>query len=592
MRRPPPVSSAVPAAAVLVFAAAFCWSAGQRGFFALDQSIPFDAGWRVLDGQVPFRDFVLPVGPVVPWVVSGGLRLFGADFAGYLATACALNVLAAALAMMVTARLLPGRRAPWLLAGVLTGIWFQGPVGTPWFEPLALLAALPGLGFWACTVAQPSSPRLRAGAGAAAGASFAVTFLAKQNGILAAAPAACLLLALEGRVHGWRAAGRRTLWVAAGGLGIGALFVGWLALVPAAPSQPAPLRAFVLHVLEIPGGLPPARFLGKPWELARIPWAGAGPPAPSLVLAGLASVSALVLLGRLARPAGSSATAGPSGRIRDRTAAAGALGAGLFYGGNLLALTTRNQPETAFGLSGLVVALGLAVAADGFHALTGGQSPRPVRLARFTLAGVAVAVIAWRGAEVSLARTVHEGVARAERYEAMEVPSLRPLQWAVPTALREATVERATLERLLRSLKGRPGEVFVFPDWTILYGLLGRPSPQPLLWFHPGLTYPRDDGPVRRALDRRLVASLADRGVETVVLERTSWLGTAARLADFPLLRGYLERCFAPEEVVGLFEVRSRRGGCTPEPPGTYSTTSMSSTSKVRGPAGLPSSPA
>ena len=33
---------------------------GPRGFMPLDHSVVFDGGWRILDGQVPFRDYTTP----------------------------------------------------------------------------------------------------------------------------------------------------------------------------------------------------------------------------------------------------------------------------------------------------------------------------------------------------------------------------------------------------------------------------------------------------------------------------------------------------------------------------------------------------
>ena len=41
-----------------------CYVSGMRGFFAMDQSIVFDGGWRVLQGQIPYKDFVIPFGPI------------------------------------------------------------------------------------------------------------------------------------------------------------------------------------------------------------------------------------------------------------------------------------------------------------------------------------------------------------------------------------------------------------------------------------------------------------------------------------------------------------------------------------------------
>lgn len=107
------------------------------------------------------------------------------------------------------------------------------------------------------------------------------------------------------------------------------------------------------------------------------------------------------------------------------------------------------------------------------------------------------------------------------------------------------------MTRLRRA--GRP--FLVFPDWTLLYGVVGAPSLQPLLWFHPGLTYPRGGDP---DLDRRIVAELERRGVATVVLEDVSWFGTGRRLAAFPHLAAWIDRRFAESEHIGPFRVLER----------------------------------
>lgn len=78
--------------------------------------------------------------------------------------------------------------------------------------------------------------------------------------------------------------------------------------------------------------------------------------------------------------------------------------------------------------------------------------------------------------------------------------------------------------------------------------------PQPLVWFHPGLTYPtRYD----EALDRRVVSDLERHGVRLVVIERVSFLGTEKRLGHFPQLRAYLDG-FREVARFGIFEVRER----------------------------------
>lgn len=538
-------AAAAGAAAILAVAFAIDWIAGRRGFFAFDQSIPFDAGWRVVSGQVPFRDFILPVGPVLPWLQGLGFALFGVGFRGYLLTACLLNVAATGLAMLLVACLFPARWGLWAAAGLLTALWFQPPAGTPWFEPVAYLAALPGVAAWVLHLTgndakNGSDGRGRVLTGALAGAGLAVAFLAKQSVALFLAPAALLLLAVELRFHAVRAATVRAGALAAGGAMVAVTFGTWLATV----AEPG---LFVRHALEIPGSLAPARALRHPGALAIVPWTGAGPLPPRVVLFALGAVAAVTLARNLIVPS----------PARHRIAVAAALTVGLLACQNLLAVVSRNQPELGYGLLGVVAALGLGVAWETVgRAFPGLARSRRWRAFGGAFAVAALALLAARGAEVAFGRTVHEGVVGAPRFVPLPGEKLEPLLWAEPTRLGKAAVTKADVETLLTDVAERPGELFVFPDWTVLYGLLGRSSPQPLLWFHSGLTYPAEGDP---GLERRIVRSLELAEVETVVVERVSWLGTRARLADLPTLAAYLERYYAPERTIGPFEIRTRR---------------------------------
>jgi hypothetical protein len=94
----------------------------------------------------------------------------------------------------------------------------------------------------------------------------------------------------------------------------------------------------------------------------------------------------------------------------------------------------------------------------------------------------------------------------------------------------------------------------VFPDLVALYGIVGVEPPQPLVWFHRGLTYPRT---YDVELDRRIVRELERHGVRYVVLERVSFLGTEKRLSQLPLLGAYLAS-FSPVASFGIFEVREK----------------------------------
>src|SRR5690349_18534714 len=72
---------------VLAFSFVWVWEVGHRGLFMLDQSIVFDGAWRMVQGQVPYRDFVMPFGPVTFALCALMFRVAGVDFSTLVLTA-------------------------------------------------------------------------------------------------------------------------------------------------------------------------------------------------------------------------------------------------------------------------------------------------------------------------------------------------------------------------------------------------------------------------------------------------------------------------------------------------------------------------
>lgn len=528
-------------AAVALAAAGLTFAAGRRGLFPLDQSILFDGGYRVLRGQVPFRDFVLPVGPLAVWLQGALFALFGVSWRGYLLSAALVSAVAVVVSFLLARRLVSGGRWWPLLAAAGTGAWFLAPSGTPWMDAPAYLLVLLAL-----------LALLRDGGGlvsdGAAGALVLAAFLCKQNAAVAALPLLAAPFALR-----WAVAGRLPWWrpaaCLAGAAVAAGLFTGWLVLF----AEPA---LFVEHVLRLPSAAGWERLAERPGRALFTAFTGAGPrPLRATLL--LAVVPALAVL------------SGLSGRSSGERLPAAAVAAGLFLAHNLFLATANNQPEISLPYAGLAVALGGWLV----WRQVGDLSDRARRRTRWPVAAVVsvgAAVVLAGGADASLSRRVHEGVpAGASFARPLTVPGLEGLLWAEPTCLQEgwagrprgapaAAVEAAHVGALVTRLRhdGRP--FFVFPDWTLLYGVVGAPPPQPLLWFHPGLTYPRGGDP---RLDRWIVAELERRGVSTVVLEEVSWFGTDRRLADFPRLAAWIDRCCVETERIGPFRVLERRPG-------------------------------
>ncbi len=515
----PGFAEAAGLAAILLGAALLTVLCGRRGFFAFDQSILFDAGQRVLHGQVPFRDFVLPFGPVAPWLQALGFRIFGADLAGYLATAAAADVAGAALAWWVVRTLVPGRPGPALLAGALTAIWLVPPSGTPWFDAFAYLLALVVVALLLAAGASGGGGR-RAAAAVAAGAVAVAVALTKPNAVV---PLAAVCLPLLAHPPGGR---RRTAVGFAGGAALAAAaFALWL-------SGAAEPRLFLAHAVEIPWAEGHRRLAGRALLVAGRAVTGSGDRWIRAVLLGAMAVGGL----RLARP---------DAGVRERRTALVLLGMGL--GQNLFVATSNNQAAIAMGWTGVVLGLAFALL------------PRSGRWATATVAlgALAIAGVAAGGLRIAWTRSVHDAPA------AVELPAFAPVSGRWRTA---GTPSAEDLRALLALLRRDGGTFFVFPDWTVLYGLTGRTAPQPLPWFHPGVTY---DPETVAPLDRRIASAVAE--VDRVVLERRSWLGTRRRLRDFPHLRRVLATCFAPERRFGLFVVLERTAACGETGPGARS---------------------
>jgi hypothetical protein len=237
--------------------------------------------------------------------------------------------------------------------------------------------------------------------------------------------------------------------------------------------------------------------------------------------------------------------------------------------------TTFNQPENGLGLVGVIfaIAVGLALELAGgasapAHASAGspestGASPihRPPRQKALILSiwvAVAVAIVAATasGVRVSLSRKVQDVFVKPTFAAPFEVRGLKGLRWGEPTRMGDRAIEGKDVASLLAYLKERGLHFFIFPDFTIMYGLAGVPSPQPLLWFHEGVTYPK--GAHDAALDRWIVDDLRRSNVRIVVIEQVAWFNTGKRLDAFPEMKAYIYGRFVRLGQIGTFSIYER----------------------------------
>lgn len=512
-------------ASLAAFAFRLVFETGTRGFLAFDQSIVFDGGYRVFLGQVPFRDFFAPTGPVPFWIQGAFFRLGSVGYPTYLLHAAVANALAAVLAFTWVRSVFPGTNLYPFLGGALTAIWFYPLFGTPWIDQTAFLFHLIAM---VCLIAAYRGAGRETGFAAAAGVATVLAFLSKQNAGMLTLAALVLLpfsferekrnLALRGAVFGLA--------------GASVAFALWL-FVRSHPGR------FWTFFFEIPSGEGVRRLSDLSaffTDVVLEELAFSDPVRATSVLAVVLALGAWV-----------------SGRGRNRVAAASIIS--LFLYQVLFIHVTNNEPENAFAFAGLIAALGLGLA----RSVAGGTPSLLPRTSLAALAVVAVVSLGRYGWDLARSRYVHDVFFRSSFDDQVVSKALSPVRWAQPTpAARRAreTIAVEDLDVLADYLRDQPESFFVFPDYTILYGVTGKTPPQPLLWFHPGLTYSREEAPW---LDAYLVRELHKNQVRLVVLERASWQGTERRLSDFPALARFVHGAFVPAREFGNFEVLKRR---------------------------------
>lgn len=77
---------------ILFFAAiTFCYFTGNRGIFPIDSFSHYDAGYRILKGEHPFKDYWVVSGPFVDYMQSIIFLIFGTSWQSYILNSAILN---------------------------------------------------------------------------------------------------------------------------------------------------------------------------------------------------------------------------------------------------------------------------------------------------------------------------------------------------------------------------------------------------------------------------------------------------------------------------------------------------------------------
>jgi hypothetical protein len=534
-------------ALMAAFAFLLCYSCGMRGCFPLDQSIVFDGGYRVLSGQIPYKDFFIPFGPVILWMQAFFFRVFGVTYRAYAIHSATLNALASISVFFIVRRVLSGQTLVALLAGLMTGCWFGSPFGTPWMEQTAFFFGLLALVPQVAGLTGVKTTRSRSILLALSGVAAALAFLSKQNVGLMVFP---LLVFLP--VAYWS---KRVvldgMYVLLGVLITTCLFLAWIKFQSDAD-------AFVLFFWKLPTSIGVSRLWSrgeffeeaynplKAWVCGTGRWDGQRILPPPVRVANVAAF----LMACAAAVTGMFRKGGPG---KARSLMLGAMILYMLQMHYLFIQSTFNQGTNGIPYTGLI--LGLAFGFFLQTVLPGRQGPaRVARVAAYVALAVVSILCIRDGMKVSWSRTVQDGLGEATYVRMEGVPALKGLRWGNPTIVKrqDDQVDAEHVRELYEYLKQTNVNFFVFPDCTFLYGVTGRPSPQPFVWFHPGLTYPEK---YSEALDLRLTEALESHNVRLLVLERSSWINTYGRLKDFPHLKRLMDKYYREIKVIGIFHI-------------------------------------
>ena len=77
--------------AIFLFGVLICHYSGNRGIFPIDSLSHYDSGYRILNGEHPFRDYWIVSGFFIDYFQSIIFFLFGTSWQAYLLNASILN---------------------------------------------------------------------------------------------------------------------------------------------------------------------------------------------------------------------------------------------------------------------------------------------------------------------------------------------------------------------------------------------------------------------------------------------------------------------------------------------------------------------
>lgn len=474
---------------------------GRRGFMPLDHSIVFDGGWRLLSGQVPFRDFAAPSGLVPSAMQAPFFMLFGVTWFALCLHASIVNGLfcAAAYALL---RLCGSTRLDAACVGGLCAFFFYPPMGTPFMDQHSFFFMT--LMFLAAAAGTIASGRTEMAAWAAVPILFTLGFFSGQIPVSFGAVCVVVWVACNPR--------RAPRWLVAAAVGtmcVGVCLaaVSWLWRIDwkSALTYSLAIPLGVARDRTFKGGIiGPIRIVAA--TLVRFPMLA---KLWSLDVALAATLPLLIVHRSSAR-----------WRLQLWVLVSCILTTAAFLA------YTRTLLLSGLALAMVIVGVTVSAIRDALPKRAGAAAIAIAALAALRDTAVFVATV-----DSPRIEHVRYDPREADRAEGHLPAGLEFMRWSRGPS----TYEPAEMTALIRFLREADGNFLLIGDSSILYGLTGRPSVSPVLWFDPGLTVPQLRSPAFARFEGDLMARVQRDHVRRIVLERPStW--TLVSLDDFPRL--------------------------------------------------------
>ena len=488
---------------VFIFGVALNQYYGNFGYMPLDLSLIYNGAWRVLNGQVPYRDFWLPHSTLPIMVQAAMFWALGMSWTTYVLQASLLNGLFAACITWAGVRF--GMALPFAgLFGVIAGAIAYPPVGAPLMDnhaaifcSILILVVLLGVlnparrGLWWLLVPPV--------------AIFA--FFSKQSPTVFVVPfCAVAILATA-----WSQRATRDLILVVISSIVSLLIVGLLFWYFGISWE-------MFRIEAIDSAFETAKYrtgtvVEELVEFFKLSFGG----VPVFFIASVLTLVALV---------------GAAWMRKFETAVLSLFAAasfGIFF---MFAIITFNQPGTGLALLALSLLL-------GFAALVQTVTARPAVYVLAILPLIIAATIQTQWTSTRYLNDFDQASLGSSVDGALISPQLARLRWTIPSG-HPGERNAAHYRELLTSLAGRSTPAVVISD-SVLEPLIGQyPVASPLCWVEI-VCYPASDSPARAVFDNQFKRAIVAAHSDLVVMDGVqTWMGT--KLDSFPWLNACLRR--------------------------------------------------